>query len=122
MLARTTFGVAEHSQHITGRALDIRHLGGFAHPAGLTVRIRLPPAASLVRTTIFPPMATVATSAHVLGNSQEHTRRIDHAREGAATFPLAALNARSEFVTSVLASATARASNFASSAHSSLAP
>jgi hypothetical protein len=24
MLARTTFGVAEHSQHITGRALDIR--------------------------------------------------------------------------------------------------
>jgi hypothetical protein len=24
LLARTTFGVAEHSQHITGRALDIR--------------------------------------------------------------------------------------------------
>ena len=24
MLARTTFGVAEHSQHITGRALDMR--------------------------------------------------------------------------------------------------
>jgi uncharacterized protein YcbK (DUF882 family) len=24
LLARTTFGVAEHSQHVTGRALDIR--------------------------------------------------------------------------------------------------
>jgi uncharacterized protein YcbK (DUF882 family) len=31
MLARTTFGVAENSQHIYGRALDVRFAGGLSH-------------------------------------------------------------------------------------------
>src|SRR5260221_1143198 len=37
MLARTTFGVAEHSQHIVGRALDL-HLGSKLTEAMTTAR------------------------------------------------------------------------------------
>ena len=49
MLARTTFGVAEHSQHILGRALDLRlelenHRGDECRPGDAARRRRVVPA------------------------------------------------------------------------------